>query len=214
MWNLFDKPNNYKSDNCLGEDCQKNGPAHELIHSSRIHSYDHVNNNDGDVVSICQGGYVYLWRNGTLFKKCLLPASSIMSFATGCPLYFCKYRAGLVVYNDDHYVYSARLEDDPGMTEDELKEGDEEKGVQKKEESLVENKVEENSDTTNEPNSNMMIVDPLEPMTEPTAEPTAEVLEEKKQQQEEKEKAVPMVTAASEKTIEDVLESTALVEAE
>ena len=52
-----------------------------------------------------------------------------MSFATGCPLYFCKYRAGLVVYNDDNYVYSARLEEDPGMTEEEKREGSKEEEV-------------------------------------------------------------------------------------
>ena len=124
LWNLFDKQNN-----CLVEKCQDNGPAHVLSHSSRIHSYDHVNSKQGDVVTICQGGLVYLWRNGINVKKCLLPSRSIMSFATGCPLYFCKYRAGLVVYNDDNYVYSARLEEDPGMTEEEKREGSKEAEV-------------------------------------------------------------------------------------
>ena len=81
---------------------------------------------------------IFFWKigNGLLLKKSRLPSSSIMSFASGCPLYFCKYRAGLVVYNDDNYVYAARLEDDPGMTAEEEKEG-----MEKKENK--ENKIEE-----------------------------------------------------------------------
>ena len=57
LWNLFDANNN-----CLVEKCQQTGPAHVLTHASRIHSYDQVNSESGDIVSICEGGTVYLWR--------------------------------------------------------------------------------------------------------------------------------------------------------
>ena len=43
-----------------------------------------------------------------------LPSASIHSFANNCPLYFVKYRCGMVVYNDDAFVYAARLEVDTG----------------------------------------------------------------------------------------------------
>ena len=42
----------------------------------------------------------------------LLPSAGIHSFANNCPLYFVKYSFGLLVYNDDSFVYAARLEDD------------------------------------------------------------------------------------------------------
>lgn len=41
----------------------------------------------------------------------LLPSAEIHSFANNCPLYFVKYNFGLLVYNDDSFVYAARLED-------------------------------------------------------------------------------------------------------
>ena len=106
----------------MGDHCQDNGPEHVLKHSSRIQSYDHVSVT-GDVVSICANGCVYLWRKGMCIQSCALPSKNIMSFANQCPLYFCRFRAGLLVYNDDNYVYAARLEEDAGMTEEEKLEG-------------------------------------------------------------------------------------------
>ena len=63
LWDLLDDEHKEP----LGEAAMENGPAFVLRHDSRIHGYDFTQN--GDLVSVCQGGVVYLWRAGLLFKK-------------------------------------------------------------------------------------------------------------------------------------------------
>ena len=63
LWDLVDR----ESQSPLGEAAMENGPAMVLRHSTRIHGYDFTQR--GDLVSVCDGGVVYLWRDGFLFKK-------------------------------------------------------------------------------------------------------------------------------------------------
>ena len=169
----------------LGDHCQDNGPEHVLKHSSRIQSYDHVSVT-GDVVSICANGCVYLWRKGTCIQSCALPSKNIMSFANQCPLYFCRFRAGLLVYNDDNYVYAARLEDDAGMTEEEKLEGVELESVEDKVEEKVEEKNEEDEVDNPVVEAENDEVEVLEEKQETQEEENDEVeaLEEKQETQE------------------------------
>ena len=51
----------------VGQNAMNNGPSDVLRHDSRIHGYDF--SKSGDLVSICDGGFVYLWRDGELRKK-------------------------------------------------------------------------------------------------------------------------------------------------
>jgi hypothetical protein len=63
LWDLVDR----EHQSPLGEAAMENGPAMVLRHSSRIHGYDFTQS--GDLVSVCDGGVVYLWRDGFLFTK-------------------------------------------------------------------------------------------------------------------------------------------------
>ena len=63
LWDLVDG----ESQSPLGEAAMENGPAVVLRHSTRIHGYDFTQ--CGDLVSVCDGGVVYLWRDGFLLKK-------------------------------------------------------------------------------------------------------------------------------------------------
>ena len=165
----------------LGDHCQDNGPEHVLKHSSRIQSYDHVSVT-GDVVSICANGCVYLWRKGTCIQSCALPSKNIMSFANQCPLYFCRFRAGLLVYNDDNYVYAARLEEDAGMTEEEKMEGVEL-------ESVVEAEGEEEMEVVEVKTEEKVVDDEVDNPVVEAENDEVEALEEKQETQETQEKA-------------------------
>ena len=63
LWDLLDRQHQEP----LGEAAMENGPTDVLRHGSRIHGYDFTKS--GDFVSVCDGGVVYLWRNGTCLKK-------------------------------------------------------------------------------------------------------------------------------------------------
>ena len=97
----------------IKEDSQDDGPVFKLSHSSRVISYNITPSSQ--VVSICSDGHVYLWSAGRFVKRMMLPSAPRHSFLTtgGMP-YWTKYRCGIVVYNDDSYVYAARLESDDG----------------------------------------------------------------------------------------------------
>ena len=61
---------------------------------------------------LCLSLSLSLTHTHTHLPRMRLPSASVHSFANNCPLYFVKFRCGMVVYNDDAFVYAARLEDD------------------------------------------------------------------------------------------------------
>ncbi len=113
LWNLFADRDGETVP--VGDDAQDLEPAFVLRQPARVFGFDFTRG--GDLVTVCSGSVACLWRNGTLCKHVRLPSYSVDTWASSAGLYWVKYRCGILAYNDDHYVYAARLEEDAGGEE-------------------------------------------------------------------------------------------------